>query len=89
VAMAEARPGGALSGDSPIQPELELLRAGVVTYRWRLPHGDILIEVFDDGVVAVNGAAIRAVPATPNVDRQIQPMNHDCDPGAALPGDRR
>jgi hypothetical protein len=86
--MAEARLGGA-AGESPIQPELELLRAGVVTYRWRLPHGDILIEVFDGGVVAVNGAAIRPLPAIPNVDREILPMDHDCGPGAALPGDRR
>ena len=37
-----------------IQPELTLSRPGVLSYVWHFGYGDILIEVFEDGRVAVN-----------------------------------
>ena len=48
-----------------IQPELTLSRPGVVSYVWNLGYGDILIEVFDDGRVAVNEKDVEC-KATPN-----------------------
>lgn len=47
--------------DEPLQPVLDLQRDGVTVYLWRLPYAEILIEVFDDGTVAVNGE--RVTPA--------------------------
>ena len=52
-------------GVAPIQPELTLTRPGVVSYVWNLGYGDILIEVFDDGRVAVNKTEVEC-KATPN-----------------------
>ncbi len=45
-----------------IQPELELQRDGIEVYRWRLSTGDILIEVFTDGSIKVNGEALTRAP---------------------------
>ena len=42
-----------------VQPELSLSRPGVVSYIWNLGYGDILIEVHDDGHVAVNGEQVQ------------------------------
>ena len=55
----------ATDGVAPIQSELTLSRPGVVSYVWHLAYGDILIEVFDDGRVAVNEKDVEC-KATPN-----------------------
>jgi hypothetical protein len=49
--------GGA--GTETIQPELSLAREGVITYIWKMGYGDILIEVYTDGHVAVNGDQVQ------------------------------
>jgi hypothetical protein len=54
--------------DVDIQPSLELSSDGVSRYVWRTQFGEILIEVFADNAVAVNGKKLvipeRAKPTT-------------------------
>ena len=45
-----------------IQPGLSLAREGVTSYIWKMGYGDILIEVYQDGHVAVNGMQVRMKP---------------------------
>ena len=46
-----------------VQPDLDLRRDGVAVYRWQLRYGDVLIEVYDDGRVAVNGQPVEFAAA--------------------------
>ena len=52
ISTTHAAPGTNDLGS--IQPELLLSRPGVLSYVWHFGYGDILIEVFEDGRVAVN-----------------------------------
>ena len=47
------------AGTETIQPELSLAREGVTSYIWKMGYGDILIEVYTDGHVAVNGEQVQ------------------------------
>lgn len=47
------------TGVETLQPELALMRPGVISYIWNLGYGDILIEVYQDGHVAVNGEQVQ------------------------------
>ncbi len=49
-----------------IQPELALEREGVLTYRWKLSYGEILIEVFPDQTMKVNGKPLSLKSAADN-----------------------
>jgi len=40
------------------QSELVLERDGILVYRWRMAYGEILIEVFRDKDIKVNGEQI-------------------------------
>jgi len=40
------------------QNELVLERDGILVYRWRMTYGEILIEVFGDKDIKVNGEQI-------------------------------
>jgi hypothetical protein len=44
--------------DAQIQPALELSTDGITRYVWKMQYGQILIEVFADGSIAVNGKVL-------------------------------
>jgi hypothetical protein len=46
---------GVVLSDVDIQPSLELSSDGVTRYVWHTQFGEILIEVFADDLIAVNG----------------------------------
>ena len=62
---------GASAGDG--QQRLPLVREGVQTVVWHLPHCTILIETREDGITYVNGSPVEPIDVTTKHSQEVKP----------------